>query len=84
MSTNFWPKLVSYRGEHFSDLCAKKFQNLPGQSRKIDFFIKNKHLCATLRLNISRIKEITAKPMVLSYVGHFYKHLNKNPWSGFY
>ena len=28
-------------------------------------------------LNISRTKEITAKPMVLSYVEHLYKHLKK-------
>ena len=45
------------------------------------------HFClksSFLGLNSSRTKEITAKPMVLSYVGHFYKHLNKNwknPWS---
>ena len=29
---------------------------------------------AFLGLNSSRTKEITAKPMVLSYVGHFSKH----------
>ena len=32
---------------------------------------------AFLGLNSSRTKEITAKPMVLSYVGHFSKHWNK-------
>ena len=30
---------------------------------------------STLRLNISRTKEFTVKPMLLSYVGHFYTHL---------
>ena len=32
---------------------------------------------AFLGLNSSRTKEITAKPMVLSYVGHFSKHWTK-------
>ena len=47
---------------------------------KISFF-------ATVRLNFSRTKNITAKPMVLSYLGHFYKHLKqnlKNPWIVFF
>ena len=39
---------------------------------------------AFLGLNSSRTKEITAKPMVLSYVGHFSKHWDKNPWSVFF
>ena len=39
---------------------------------------------AFLGLNSSRTKEITAKPMVLSYVGHFSKHWKQNPWSVFF
>ena len=38
-----------------------------------------------LGLNSSRTKEITAKPMVLSYVGQFSKHwTTKNHWSVFF
>ena len=63
-------------GNTFSDFCANIFQNLPNQSGKNDFFYL-KSAFSTLRLNFSRTKQITAKPMILSYVGHFYKHLTK-------
>ena len=56
----------------------KTFKICRANREKMIFFIKNQHFCATLRLNISRTKEITAKPKVLSYVGHFYKHLKQN------
>ena len=41
-----------------------------------DFFIYN-FFFSTLRLNFGRTKKVTAEPMVLSYVGHFYKYLKK-------
>ena len=37
---------------------------------------------AFVGLNFSWTKEITAKPMGLSYVGHFYKHWN--PYIGYF
>ena len=39
---------------------------------------------AFLGLNSSWTKEITAKPMVLSYVGHFYKHWKKKSLERFF
>ena len=39
---------------------------------------------AFLGLNSSRTKEITAKPMVLSYIGHFSKHCKKKSLEQFF
>ena len=64
-SSIFWLKTTSKNGtSHFHTMFGSRDMHF------LAFWVKS----AFLGLNSSRTKEITAKPMVLSYVGHFSKH----------
>ena len=67
-------KLGIHKGSSVTDPLFEKLSRLGENGINLlkNIFFLSK-ISIFVQLNISQTKEITAKPMVLSYVGHFYK-----------